>query len=684
MKKILIFVLVLIVLGGAGYVLYRHNQRAVQMEDCLASNPLFYVKFSDVENNVGKFLQTNLWKQLTQINYDLLIEKSAFAPAQKASASLVKKQITDPNLWNVLNKFLGREFALAVYPVAGNLLTNESQIVSELSSSFVLMTRIESDLKVAEFAARSFKDLGPNITNETIKYKNQTIQIFNLSDAGIKIGLVRLGDILVAGIGDKMVKQAVDVYNHQKSSLTADADFKKVQSGFDVSSSVSGFWNMELFFKIIKDQFAGTGSHTSAGQQQLNDFFRSVKGLKSLGFSAVQKDFLTLKWDLYTNYQDMDPRTSKFYTTCSPKENVSIRFVPQDAIGYGWGTCVNLANYWDELQSEVQKIDQQSGKGQGAKNIEQFEQVTGLDIEKDVIAAFGNEMGGYITDITIPENTGTFPSPKLLFFVEYGDKSKMDLLLGKLKGNPLINLKEEDYKGTSIKYISIPTENPVEPGYCYLDKYLLVAFDKMLLKKSIDAFADQSQSLLNQPYFKKLGSQLVSPTTSIQFAKLDEFVQLIEKLIQWTENWADQEKEKRQAFKLGTKRRLSDVSYQLDSNQESLKKLKDQVETAKSQVQQAQASNADATSYQTELTSLEAQIAAMEKDIQAEVEQKSELEATINKYEKDESSDLEEKQFMLDKMVMPVLEAFKSIRLLGGFSTLENQILSTTIKLEIQ
>src|SRR5690348_8497938 len=102
MKKILLLIVLLLVLGGGGVWFYLHSQKAVQMEDCLAADPLFYVKFSDVENNVGKFTQSNLWKKLTQINYDMLIEKSFMDAGQKASANLVKKQITDPNLWNVL------------------------------------------------------------------------------------------------------------------------------------------------------------------------------------------------------------------------------------------------------------------------------------------------------------------------------------------------------------------------------------------------------------------------------------------------------------------------------------------------------------------------------------------------------------------------------------------------------
>ncbi len=683
MKKILIAIVLLIVIGGGGAWFYLHSQKVVRMEDCLAANPIFYVKFSDVENNVTRFTQSNLWKKIAQIDYDLIINKTFFDPGQKASATLLKKQITDPNLWNILNKFLGREFAFAVYPSSVNLTSNSPQLVEELSSSFVLVTRIETDLQVAEFISRSFKDLGPNVAAETVKYKSHTIHLVTLSDLGMKVGFVRLGNVLVVGVGDKMVKEAIDLSTHRKPTLTNDESFKKAEAQFMPSSAITGYWNIETFFISMKSQLEQMSAGSSAAREQMGNFLKTVSGFKVLSFSATQADLITMNWRLYSNLQEMDSHVAKFYTACSPRENKSINLVPSDAIGYGWGTCVNLAGYWEEFEKEVEKIDHQTGKQEGHKNIEKFEQTTGFNIENDIIPAFGNEMGGYISDIQATPSAEDFPLPKMLFFVEYGDKVKMDALLDKLNGNPLFSIKEDDYKGISIKSISVPTQNQVQPGFCYLDKYLLVAMDKSLLQKSVDAWQDQSHSLVSQDDLKKLGAEMTSPATSIQFAKLDQFVGILQRLLEWSENAATQEKAKREAFKMGTKRRLSDVGYQMDLNRETIAKLKKDAEAVTAQISQ-QPAGTDVSALELELKGINNQISATEKDIAAEVEQKKELEARIAQYEQDEAKDAEEKQFMLKKAVLPILEALKSVRLLGGFSTLENQTFSTTIKLEVQ
>lgn len=684
MKKVYLVILIIAGLAGGGTWFYLHSQKPLEIEDVMSSNPIFYVKFSDVENNIGKMMQTELWKKLAKIDYDLIIDKSIADPAQKASVSLLKKQFTDPNLWQMMNKFFGQEFAVAVYPVSKKLKANDPDLVSELASSFILVSRIPSDLQMAEFIARSFKDLGGGGKSEPVKYKNRTIHMVDLSNTGLKVGMVRLGDFIIAGIGDKNAKEAVDLASRQKSSLSGDQIFQKVKAQVMPASGIEGMLNLDKFFEAIKDQMMALAENSPQGKDQAGEFLRTMSGFKVIGFSSNQSQWLTMKWDLFTSFQEMDRRVAKFYTNCTAKENKSLAMIPKEAIGYGWGTCVNLANYWDELKSEVGKIDQQTGKSLGMKNIENFENTTGLDIENDVVAAFGNEMGGFIADVDLPDAAGGFPVPRIVFFVEYGDKSKMDNLLGKLKDNPLFKLADEEYKGTAIKYVSLPGQSKVEPGYAYVDKYLLVALDKALIKKSIDALADPAQALPNSDDFKKLGEELRLPNTSVQFAKVDQFVGIIEKLIQWSETWTNQEKEKREAFKLGTKRRLSDVAYQIETNQENLQEIKGNIEAIKVQITQEKAAGTDGSANQKALTELEAQMTATDKDLQAEEEQKKELEAIIGKYEKDESNNMEEKKFFINKGVLPVLDAFQSIRLMGGYSTLENQILSTTIKLEVE
>lgn len=684
MKKILAVILLIAGLSGAGTWFYLHSQKPIEIEDVVPSNPIFYVKFSDVENNVGKMMQTELWKKLAKIDYDLIIDKSITDQAQKTSATMLKKQLTDPNLWQMMSKFFGQEFAVALYPVSKTLKAGDPNFVSELASSFVLVSRIPADLQMAEFIARSFKDSGNGVKNETVKYKNKTIHMVDLTNVGLKIGMVRLGNLIIAGIGDKNAKEAVDMASRQKSSLSGDQTFQQVKARAMPASGITGMLNLETFFDAIKEQIMTLAKNSPQGKDQADEFLRTMRGFKMIGFSSNQAQLLTMKWDLFVSFQEMDQRVSKFYTSCTPKENKSLAMIPREAIGYGWGTCVNIANYWEEFKTEVQKIDQQTGKSLGMKNIENFENTTGLNIQHDIVAAFGNEMGGFMTNVELPDVAGGFPVPQIVFFVEYGDKSKMDKLLGKLKSNPMFKLEDEEYKGTVIKYLSIPVQNKVEPGYAYVDKYLLVALDKTLIKKSIDALADPAQALLNSPDFQKLGEEFRLPKISVQFAKVDQFVGIIEKLIQWSETWTNQEKEKREAFKLGTKRRLSDVAYQIETNQENFKKIKESIEAIKAQITQEQAAGTDVSASQKTLADLNEQMTATDKDLQAEEEQKKELEAMIGQYEKDESKNAEEKLFFIKQGVIPVLDAFQSIRLMGGYSTLESQILSTTIKMEVQ
>ena len=69
--------------------------------------------------------------------------------------------------------------------------------------------------------------------------------------------------------------------------------------------------------------------------------------------------------------------------------------------------------------------------------------------------------------------------------------------------NPMFQLKEERYKNATIYYFMSPLPI-IQPGYSFIDDYLVVAVNKSLLQQSIDAQNDKSLSLAEKPSFRTL------------------------------------------------------------------------------------------------------------------------------------------------------------------------------------
>ena len=73
MKKIFIIILVAVVIIGAGAGFFLWRGKALAIEDVLPQGALFYVKFSDVDNNFSAIKSTAFWQSLQTVRWDYLL-----------------------------------------------------------------------------------------------------------------------------------------------------------------------------------------------------------------------------------------------------------------------------------------------------------------------------------------------------------------------------------------------------------------------------------------------------------------------------------------------------------------------------------------------------------------------------------------------------------------------------------
>jgi hypothetical protein len=687
MKKLLVILLVA-GLGGAGAWYILKNKTAFDVEDVFPSSPVFYVKFSQVQNNLEKLQASRLWSLISKINYDKIIAHGQINPAQKQVLESTKTQLSDPMLWSTLSKFFGKEFALAIYPLDvgfDNLATVTD--LTQFFSNIILVTKVSKDIQLAEFLSRTFSDYKAEITTETSTYRKHTIHLVTIPDGNIQLGVTRFKDLLVVSVGDKGVKKAIDAAVHQNPSLKNDGALAKAKTKWIAENGITGFWDVERFMNGIKGEITKiSGLDKGNPKQNIDNFFKTIQGFKILSFSVSQEELLKLKLVLFMDSTVMDARVAKYYSTCTPLENRSADFVPQDVLGYSWGSCFNLNYYWTQMKEELAKIEEESGKKTGSSRINQFETMAGLSIESDIIPAFGDEIGGFLRSINMPSGEGQgFPIPDLTLFIEVGDKSKMETLMKKLTDNPLLMFKEEDYNGLPLHYLALPTEGKIEPGYCYVGNYLLLSSDMNSLKKAIDVSKDPSKALSNAASFKEINAGLPSKNTGVQFIKVDDLMKISKELVGWSNQWAQAQEEKYQAFKSGTKKRLDDINAQIEDNVKEIANLKTQIETAKTTVSpDASASVPSAATVGTNMSDLEAQMVSREKDSEALKEKKQELEEMVGNFEKAESSQETERDFYLNEALYPLMDAFQSIHLLGAHSIIENDMIETNFSLKIE
>jgi len=680
-KKLLIaLVLAAAIAGGVTYYL-KTQEKGQSVENILPKEALVYVHLNDVEKNLQQMASMPLWKAVSNINYDLLIEKNIIPRQQKMAIDMVRAQITEVLNNPMVKKLFGKEVAFAVYSpeqdieaMVGNMKGFDPKVIEELLSGFVLVTRVEPDVQFAEVLTRSVSQFGANVTQGQVEYKGEIIRTLSVANAGIKLGFVRFGDLLVLGVGEKAARLSIDTFRGAPSLLD-DPQFQDIQSSFLDSPAAVGYFDFETFLSLISDQvkkLASAGADANIGQGQVEKAFNKMAGLEKFVFSFQMAPVMRFNNAVLMNTAKLDPEYAKLYT-CPAEDNKTIEFVPKGVLGYQWTNCFELDYYWREIKKEVVK------KLNAAPKIDELEQKIGFDIELDILPAFGDEVGGYISDILVG---GIFPIPKIALFIEIKDRLKAERLLDKLKDQPVAMLQEENHSGVPLKYIALPFGEDVQPGYCFLDDYLLVATSRNLLKSSIDASKNSLLSLPADMAFKEVNFGLTDKNRSVQFVKIGEILSKARGIIGWSNEWITAKEKKAQAFKAGSEKPLIEAEENIATIENEVADMRNKIGLLEDEVWDKEYKGEDVTAQQAQIGELKNQIEAKELELAGAHERKVEL-ANILSETKSDAPDPAVRQAIVDQVVYPLLENLKSLETYGLRVTTGKDRLESSIMLKI-
>jgi hypothetical protein len=221
----------------------------------------------------------------------------------------------------------------------------------------------------------------------------------------------------------------------------------------------------------------------------------------------------------------------------------------------------------------------------------------------------------------------------------------------------------------------------VQPGYCFLEDYLLIASSRQLLKSSIDASGNASVSLLASPAFKEINFGLTDKNRSIQFVKIGAVIEKVKGVIGWSNNWINARNRKAQAFKAGSEKPLEEVKAGIALKTGELQDMRDNIIGLEDEVWNLESKGEALDALQTQISDLKNQIEAKELELSGDHERQQELENILQENEKD-APDPALNQIYLDEVIYPVLESLKSIQSYGLRMTSDKESLESSIFLK--
>lgn len=687
MKKIIIIVLTLALLAVAGYSAYQYFlQEEENFEDILPGEALALVRLNNIQENFAKIKNTPFYKTISSIDYEKLMKQTNSNPQEVHFLLNTMKNMESISENETVQKMFNEETALAVYPVSIDMdrfaQAPEAQminVVSEFSSSFIFLTRVPKDIQALEFLSRFKSSYGDELITSEQTYKGYSYNVAAFRKSGISVGYLRRGDILIFGLGARPVQKIIDVLGNDTPALALDENFQLAKSSFFEDSGADVFVDLKKAFELFKEHFQGVlklsrsqmldepiddetrQAQIEAMDKRMNDSMRKMKGFQAIGITYEFDDLWHVKTQVFYDKGRMDPRLSKFYLTCDPVDNQTLEFIPRDILGYQWGNCFDLEYYWEEFQEQLAKAgrDDQNVRAQ----LEKFEESLGISVEDDILAAIGDEAGGFLVDIEVQ---GFFPIPKLALFLKVKSQDKMNALLGQLLDNkPGIMLQQGSYQSVDYRYIFSPIGEVLQPTYGYLGDYLLITINQSVFHTAVDALKDKSGNLTADADFKNLPG-FSKKSNGIVFFKPGTLMSRLKSLTNWGDQWMSSQEQQQQAFYAGSRQRLDKTQVEIAAVKGRIQGLEDQI-WKKELDPETEALLREIEGLRQELQEQKDALLALEQEEQELIE--------ITSVHQDAAGSAEERQLYLNELIYPLLEGMSKTKSFGVKSLLSDKFL---------
>ena len=585
MKKIIpvpVILIVAIVVCLAAFGIWRWT-RSLPIEKVLPRDPVIYIRLSDLQKNWEAFARTEFWKKLSQISLRRFLAETGAPQRDLILFDSLTKNLSSPQTIRIFQELFGRDVAVAFYlPKDSDALDWSAR---EVFSRMALVTRLKPGRKGLELLIPMVAKDEKNISHSTVPYKNRDIHLITLKGTDLTLAFTRRADLLIIGISEQMPQRCLDLIDDIPGTLARDKNFQKIRSGYVPDTDLLGFINLGTLAARIKDYVI----HRIAQRQktdpdqirsQMHKDINQMFGFQFLGFSFAPEPLYQAQVDLYYDSQQTDPR---FFSVkdCKPVKNRNLIFIPNDVLTYQWNACYDFGYYWKKMQTGRLQNSPSPDKPDGSAAVSALEKKTGISIADDVIPLLGHEIGNAVFDI---DTSGMFPVPQLFFLVKVKDVQAFKQILDRLSEQfQLIRLESRQHRETTIKYFQIPILAAFQPSYTFIDDYLLLATQSVLLEKCLDSQSPDAPALTENRFFQDKELRLRDPKNSFFYMNVSQFQGRLLKAIEWGDDWLSQKEAKREAFRKGQMRVLADLNKQIREDETLLARLLTELAASSSQ-----------------------------------------------------------------------------------------------------
>ncbi|MBI4309147.1 MAG: DUF3352 domain-containing protein [Candidatus Omnitrophica bacterium] len=637
--KILIAILLVPIVIAGGWFLYLLYSPKLAIEQILPSGAVAYARLAHPAAHWRNGTQSEFWKNIAAIDMPKVLARNKIPAARISQMERLRKEIVSFFDNPLIQKFLQKEIAVAVYRHKG------VDPLKDPNGAFgvLLVLRLAPSVQAAEFVSRLSSQWGEAITTRQEQYQDKRIVHLRMTKKNVAFKYTRINDLLIATADTvEQLNRVIDVFGRKLPSLKEDAYFAAVQSKAYAAAEGFGYLNIQAF----NDLWKGPAEEVFAG----------TAGIKTYAVSFLPGEVAKYKFTADIEPQNMGDSFRQM-AACDSKENTSLDFVPPNIIAYQWSGCYDFKDIWRQGSQRMRGFSELEHVRRFKRGMEKR---AGFNISRDLLPVLGREAGGYLIDV---DTLGMFPYPRMLAFVRVQDTRKADELLRKILKNPFGLIQEEKYGQVNLNYVSLPLGANMDPGYCFVGNYLLAATSRQLLKKSIDTYQEPSRSLKSDKAFIALGLGAAQKAQGMAFVRVSEFVRRLHDLLDWGNKYLSSQVATAAAYRQEGRQKKKELAASASAKRFELKLAHDKLQELKAKA----ATNLSPEEQEMAADSLghvQREIESMQEDIKAYAAQEHEIEdLTAN----DESQAESAKLFMFNSqhIFIPILKGLGTVNTQG-------------------
>lgn len=527
----IILIMATLMIASIGFSQEQPVSEQKSLMDVTPAKPLLFAEKSGISDIINK--DSNLWKQIAQAPFWELLYAELETKTKVKDVHLA----IEPGLL-LLSHLFGQDVVF-VMP--------EFKQLTDISPLF--MFRLKDDDDLGTILSQSIKVALANVAKKNSEYGGYTIAHIPLPEVPFGVSCALVGNIFAVGLGDTTLKKVIDLANGSEGdeiAITQDASFKSIMENLPIpESSRTGQHLAVCHLNMAKVVALGNLFYAMFSKQIPDERLRPIVGmaLKWLDLVPSVTSVITVTDEgvVSQNYMPLNPNaTSKNFLAIlqtEPGQLESIRFAPEDAIGYGGSNLIDLKRLWEmahELIADMPETGEQALEG-----LEQIQQQFGIDLNEDLFSWMGNELGAVYSDY--PGFSKNNIPNKICLLVKVTDSEKalqglqklttLGVNIAKDKHPELeLSIQPQEYMGETIYTVpqlgrSLELPVPIEPGYAIVNNFLLLSPSAEYIKKLIDCSAGRVKDISASPIFQSVKDRIPEKVNSIGLTDMGRYME---------------------------------------------------------------------------------------------------------------------------------------------------------------